>query len=187
MAFNKALFEEFVASLGLNYFNANELLVGRYQPDNGPPPLTIWHNIVPTILILDHLREYTGCGIKLISAYRTEAYNDPAKNKGRAPKSQHQAFTAIDFRVTGMKPDKVVPILRGWENSEWFWSPIDFQRKPVKISIGTIPFGEMPRKVSAGILGCWFTFRGFVKPYMKQNFTHLDTRGLLPGEDDDGE
>ena len=121
MAFSKTQFEAFVDSLGLNYFSAKELLVGRYQADNGPPPVTIWHNIVPTILIIDHLREYTGCGIKLISAYRTEAYNDPAKNPGRAPLSQHQAFTAIDFRVTGMKPDKVVPILqeRGRFRSEY--------------------------------------------------------------------
>ncbi len=187
MAFSKTAFEAFVDDIGLTHFNANELLVGRYQPDNGPPPPAIWHNIVPTILILDFLRKHTGCGIKLISAYRTEAYNDPAKNPGRAPLSQHQAFTAIDFRVTGMKPDKVVPILKGWENSEWFYSALDFQRKPVKVSKGNIPFGEMPRKFSAGAFGCWFTFRGFVKPYMKQNFTHLDTRGMLSGEDDDGE
>jgi len=187
MAFSKTQFEAFVDGLGLNHFNTDELLVGRYRPSNGPPPLTLWHNIVPTILIIDHLREHTGCGIKLISAYRTEAYNDPRNNPGRAPLSQHQAFSAIDFRVTGMKPDKVVPILKRWENSEWFWSPLDFQRKPVKVSKGNIPFGEMPRKVSAGVLGCWFTFRGFVKPYMKHDFTHLDTRGVLTGEDDDGE
>lgn len=184
MAFDKAAFESFVTSIGLKHFNADELLVGRYRKNNGPPPLTLWHNIVPTIIVLDALRDEFGASIKIISAYRTEAYNDPANNKGRAPLSQHQAFTAIDFQVSGVKPETVKAKLKAWENDRWFYSALSFQRKAAKISIGNIPFGELPRKFDLGVLGCWFVFRGYVKAY-GLSFTHLDTRGITgstPGE-----
>jgi len=184
MSFDKTKFEAFVASIGLKNFNADELLVGRYRKDNGPPPITMWHNIVPTIVVLDALRDELGASITLISGYRTEAYNDPEKNKGRAPLSQHQAFTALDFKVSGVKPETVKAKLRAWENDRWFYSALAFERKAVRISKGNIPFGELPRKWSAGVFGCWFTFRGYVKAY-DLSFTHLDTRGITgstPGE-----
>lgn len=184
MSFDKTKFEAFVASIGLKNFNAEELLVGRYRKDNGPPPIGMWHNIVPTVVVLDALRDEFGASIKIISGYRTEAYNDPAKNKGRAPLSQHQAFTAIDFQVSGVKPEAVKARLREWENHRWFYSALSFERKAVRISKGNIPFGELPRKWGAGPLGCWFTFRGYVKAY-GLSFTHLDTRGITgasPGE-----
>jgi hypothetical protein len=177
MSFDKSAFEGFVASLGLKHFNADELLVGRYRSKNGPPPLTHWHNIAPTIVVLDTLRAELGQSVKLVSVYRTEAYNDPANNPGREPKSQHQAFTAIDFQVSGVKPDDVKAKLRAWESSRWFHCPLAFERKGTKVSAGTIPFGELPRKVSLGSFGCWFTYRGYVKAY-GVSFTHFDTRGI---------
>lgn len=146
MSFDKTKFEAFVASIGLKHFNADELLVGRYRKDNGPPPIGMWHNIVPTIVVLDALRDEFGASIKIISAYRTEAYNDPEKNKGRAPLSQHQAFTALDFQVSGVKPDTVKARLKSRENDRWFYSALAFERKAVKISRGNSPLGELPRK-----------------------------------------
>lgn len=184
MSFDKSKFEAFVGSIGLKHFTADELLVGRYQPKNGPPPLCMWHNIVPTIVVLDALREELGASIKLISGYRTEAWNDPANNPGRAKLSQHQAFSALDFKVTGVPPATVKAVLKSWENDRWFWSALDFERKPVRISAGNIPFGELPRKFSTGLFGCWFVFRGYIKAY-GTSFTHLDTRGITgstPGE-----
>ncbi len=177
MSFNAAKFDAFVESIGLKNFNASELLVGRYRKDNGPPPMTIWDNIVPTIVVLDALRDEFNSSINIISCYRTEAYNDPAKNAGRARLSQHQAFTAIDFKVAGVKPETVKAKLKSWENDRWFYSAYAFERKAVKISYGNIPFGELPRKWSAGAFGCWFVFKGYVKSY-GLSFTHLDTRGI---------
>ena len=178
MSFNESAFAAHIGRLGLNHFGYKELLVGRYRALNGPPPLRLWDNIVPTILVVDALRSHLGKSIKLISAYRTEAYNDPSKNAGRAPRSQHQAFSALDIRVTGMAPAAVAKILESWQDKEWFWSPVQFQRKAEKVKAGRIPFGELPRKVKAGPLGCFFTVRGFVKPYPGSNFTHIDTRGM---------
>ena len=177
MSFNKAKFEAFVSSIGLKHFNASELLVGRYRDKNGPPPERLWHNLVPTIIVLDALREELGGSIKLISAYRTEAYNDPALNAGRARLSQHQAFTAIDFQVSGFSPDSVRAKLREWENSRWFYSSLNFVRFQENISYGRIPFGPLPVKLGASLIGCWFTFAGFIKAY-GTSFTHLDTRGV---------
>ena len=177
MSFDAAKFEAFVGSLGLKHFNHKELLTRTNYAKNSPPPAKLWHNIAPTILVLDALREEVGKPIKLISGYRTEAYNDYKNHDGRAPLSQHQAFTAIDFSVSGMKPDDVKALLRKWENDRWFYSPLDFQRTAERLSIGAIPFGESPRKFSLGKLGCWFTFRGYIKAY-GVSFTHLDTRGM---------
>lgn len=177
MAFDQAGFEAFVASIGLRHFNATELLVGRYRDKNGPPPAAIWHNIVPTIVVLDALREEYGSSMKLVSVYRTEAYNDPAKNPGRARLSQHQAFTAIDFQVSGVKPVDVKAKLQSWQDTKWFYSGLRFVRKQVKISAGKIPFGELPVNLGLGPIGAWFIFRGFIKAY-DSSFTHLDTRGI---------
>lgn len=101
MSFDAAKFEASVGSLGLKHFNHKELLTRTNYAKNSPPPAKLWHNIAPTILVLDALREEVGKPIKLISVYRTEAYNDYKNHDGRAPLSQHQAFTAIDFSVSG--------------------------------------------------------------------------------------
>lgn len=177
MSFNPTKFEAFVGSLGLRNFNHKELLVGRYLAKNGPPPERLWHNIVPTMVVLDALRDEFGKPMKLISIYRTEAYNDPAANPGRARFSQHQAFTAVDFSISGVKPEATAAKLQEWETVKWFHSSFAFERKAERISAGLVPFGELPRKFSLGALGCWFTFRGFIKPY-GLSFTHFDTRGM---------
>lgn len=185
MSFNRTLFDDFVASLGLRYFNSGELLVGRYRPDNGPPPIKLWHNMAPTITIVDALREELGSSVKIVSAYRTEAYNNNG-NAGRAKLSQHQAFSALDIQTPGHSVEKIAKLLSSWQNSKWFYCPLDFQRKAEKVKAGNIPFGELPRKWGLGPLGVWFTFRGFVKPYPSKssNFVHIDTRGET-GKDDE--
>ena len=144
MSFDEAKFAAHIGRLGLNHFGYKELLAGRYRALNGPPPMRLWDNIVPTILIVDALRAHFGKSIKIISAYRTEAYNDPSKNSGRATKSQHQAFTALDIRVQGETQEKVAKTLESWEYKRWFWSPIQFNRRAESISKGQIPFYELP-------------------------------------------
>lgn len=180
-SFDEPKFAQFIASLGLKHFNYKELLVGRYRPLNTPPPEKLWHNIAPTIAVLDVLRDEFGASIKLISAYRSEDYNDPVKsgNAGRKPGSTHQAFSALDFQVTGVKPDTVKAKLRAWECSKWFFSPIYFNRVTETLSTGKkITMGVLPQQIKAGVIaGCFFQYRGYVKAYGVK-FTHFDTRGI---------
>lgn len=102
MSFNQTLFDGFVALPKLTHFNATELLVGRYRANNGPPPLALWHTIAPTITVVDALRKHLGTTVKIISAYRTEAYNNAAGTK-RAKTSQHMAYTALDSQTQGSR------------------------------------------------------------------------------------
>jgi hypothetical protein len=187
MSFNRTLFNEFVATLGLSFFSASELLSQQYVPTNGPPPMRLWHNIVPTILILEEVRRRLGSPVKIVSAYRTEAYNNNG-SPGRVALSQHQAYTAIDFQVPGHSVEKIAKELEWWQDSLWFRSPIDFQRKPEKVKAGAIRFGELPRAVfskGGGFSHVMFQLRGFIKPYTSKttNFIHLDTRGIRDSSD----
>lgn len=181
MSFNRSQFNVFVDSLQLRYFSASELLSQQYVKDNGPPPLKLWHNIVPTILILDELRHRLGTSVRIVCAYRTEAYNNNGHG-GREKLSQHQAYSAIDFQVPGHSVEKIARELDWWQDSYLFRSPIDFQRKATSVKAGNIGFSELPRSVfskSGGFSHVMFKFRGFVKPYpaKNDNFIHVDTRG----------
>jgi hypothetical protein len=180
-SFDEPKFAQFIASLELKNFNYKELLVGRYQPLNTPPPERLWHNIVPTVIVLDRLRDKFGAGIQLISGYRSEDYNDPVKsgNSGRAPGSTHQAFSALDFKVTGKKPEEVKAQLRKWETNEWFYSPVWFNRVTERLSTGKkIQMGVLPQQIDLGAIGgCYFQYRGYIKAYGVK-FTHFDTRGI---------
>ena len=97
-----------------NFFNAREFLVkGRSHSDsnhrgyglNTDPPRDLWPNILPTVRVLDTLRERLGYAVILSSVYRSPAYNraigssnppDPHTQDGVG--SQHPRFTAADFR-----------------------------------------------------------------------------------------
>ena len=183
MSFNQSAFNALVDALQLRHFSANELLVGRwaksdYGDRNSEPPLRLWQNIIPTILIVDELRATLGQKIKLLSGYRNEAYNNPRNNAGRSRRSQHQAYTALDIQVSGMAPEQVETILNQWHGKKWFFSPIWFERKSEKVGAGLIPFGALPLKIPLFGGGCLFTLHGFVKAYPGRNFTHIDTRGV---------
>ncbi len=190
MSFNRTQFDKFIDSLQLRFFTSGELLVRQYKDPNGPPPLTMWHNIVPTIMVLEQLRAELGTPVKIICAYRNEAYNNNA-NAGRSKLSQHQAYGAIDFQTPGHPVEEIGALLRSWHDKRWFGSAIPFQRKAVKVAAGVIPFYELPqRSVGMGSESTHayeFLFRGMVKVYPSKssNFVHVDTRGTINGEDDD--
>lgn len=92
-------FTSFVRSLKLRHFTAAELLVGTERIRNGVgnsfPPRELWHNIAPTIIVLDELRHRLGSPININSGYRNPAYN--AQLEGAAGRSQHMDFRALDF------------------------------------------------------------------------------------------
>ncbi|WP_165585328.1 D-Ala-D-Ala carboxypeptidase family metallohydrolase [Roseococcus sp. SYP-B2431] len=197
MAFNfdRGRFDRFVAALELKHFTSGELLVGQYRKRNHPPPEELWCNMVPTIIVLDALREKHGGSVQLISGYRSEAYNDPeaSNNPGRAKLSYHQAYSAFDFRMEGVKKDDLVKTLQSWNKSKWFTSPVGFARKNANLPSGAvIRIGVMPQVYSLGGFTAWgllpacaFQFKGWWKSYAKSNFVHFDTRGEKLGSETD--
>ena len=164
-------FHDFVASLNLSHFSANEILVNTGNPGNSIPPKRIWHNIVPTILILDRLRAELGKPIRLSSTYRNREYNHRI---GGVKLSQHTAFTAIDFKVRNVTPNKVKKALVKWRDEfEEFALPINLSRKVVQVEGEDI--GQKPLSLVLIDGNPHFYFDGGIGVY--KTFVHLDTRG----------
>lgn len=91
-------FEEFVDSLGLKFFRGHEFTEywtrQRGNVQNECPPQTIWHRIVPTLLVVDRIRLVLGHPITINSTYRSPRYN---KAVGGESNSFHMRFMAMDF------------------------------------------------------------------------------------------
>ncbi|MEH2558608.1 hypothetical protein V1286_006137 [Bradyrhizobium algeriense] len=95
-------FVDFVATLGLRHFVADELLflgnqngAGSCKGLNDYPPEILWRNIAPTVAVLDKLREELGAPMHFLSLYRAPAYNRCID--GSATNSFHMRYQAIDF------------------------------------------------------------------------------------------
>lgn len=118
-------FVEFVSGLNLRHFKPYELLVmgdrhgDPHSPCHGlnmPPPRELWLNIVPTVRILDQLRDRLGAPIRITNAYRSPGYN---KCIGGAKESQHTAFRALDFYAEGgSRPVDWANMLRSMRDTE---------------------------------------------------------------------
>lgn len=104
----------FLARLGLRHFSPSEITdyaseerwhsgLGR-TVTNSLPPRDLWHNIIPTLWLLDNLRAGLGKPIVLTSIYRNELYNQAV---GGGLQSQHKLNKAVDFQVVGMSPHTV--------------------------------------------------------------------------------
>lgn len=98
-------FVAYISALKLRYFKPYELLIlgSAHSNPSSPayglnqlPPRALWPNIVPTIRVLDELRNLLGSPIAISNAYRAPAYNAAV---GGEEYSQHLRFTAIDFVV----------------------------------------------------------------------------------------
>ncbi len=63
---------------------------------NSAPDPELWENIVPTLRVLDDLREKIGGPIIVTSSYRSPEYNRAVGGKSA---SQHMLFRAIDFQT----------------------------------------------------------------------------------------
>lgn len=115
-------FTEYFDTLGIKHFDASEFTeyfrVHRRGVDNSEPPRELWGNIVPTIRIVDQLREHFGKPIVLLSSYRSPAYN--AAIDGAATKSYHMRFQALDIAVSGKTPRQVFNVLQDWRDDGRF-------------------------------------------------------------------
>ena len=86
-------------NFNLNEFNSK---CGRPMPEN------IKKNIIEMIHNLQVIRDEVKVPISITSGYRSPEHN--AKVKG-AKDSQHVKGTAVDFKVQGLTPKQVAPIV----------------------------------------------------------------------------
>jgi uncharacterized protein YcbK (DUF882 family) len=118
----KQSFTEWFNTLGIRHFSASEFTeyfqVHRRGVTNSEPPRELWPNIVPTLRIVDDLREHFGKPITLLSSYRSQAYN--AAIGDAAPKSLHKQFKALDISVSGKTPKQVFKVLSQWRDAGRF-------------------------------------------------------------------
>lgn len=97
-------FQDFLDRNGIRYFRASEVLFRGHSDQklklNSSPPEPIWGNIIPTLKILDELRDEMKEPIRLLSIFRNQQYN---RRIGGSPNSQHLHFRAVDFSVGNLK------------------------------------------------------------------------------------
>jgi len=130
---------------GIKNFSAPELTKGMSVPEE-------YHaNIVPTLILLQSIRDYLGRPIRINSAYRTPEFN---KSLGGKADSMHLLFNAIDFKPKGFTSEDLVKLTEDIEDN--------------KFATMTLWFGKLitltPEMLGIGLY---------------DNFIHLDTRGLL--------
>jgi lysozyme family protein len=86
----------------VTHFRPSEFLVkGASHAQNGlntDPPRELWPSVIPLARVLEALRKEIGKPIKLLSVYRSPAYNAAIDG---AASSLHLAFKAADFAVVG--------------------------------------------------------------------------------------
>jgi N-acetylmuramoyl-L-alanine amidase len=114
-------FNDWFASQGFRHFTADEFTSyfarERKGVKNSAPPRSLWKNIVPSLRIVDELRASLGKPCRILSSYRSPAYN---KAVGGAPLSQHKEFTALDIAFDGVPPERVYERLIEWRKAGKF-------------------------------------------------------------------
>ena len=110
--FNAQKFRNFAASEFESYFVAQ-----RRGVTNSAPQQRLWKNIVPTLRIVDDLRESFGKPCTILSSYRSSEYN---KAVGGVGLSQHMEFRALDIAFDGISPKQVYERLIEWRKAGKF-------------------------------------------------------------------
>jgi uncharacterized protein YcbK (DUF882 family) len=110
--FESQQFRHFGAGEFESYFGAQ-----RKGVKNSQPPQRLWKNIVPTLRVVDELRASFGKPCRILSSYRSPAYN---KAVGGAAQSQHLDFNALDITFDGVSPQQVYDRLIEWRKAGQF-------------------------------------------------------------------
>jgi len=77
---------------------------GKAKGKNTLPPEELWDNIVQTVGMADCLRQFFGQPLRILSAYRSPAYN---KAIAGASKSFHTQFRALDLTPVKNAPSEI--------------------------------------------------------------------------------
>ena len=116
-------FSEWFESQRFRHFGAGEFEPYFKRERNGvknsPPPKRLWKNIVPTLRVVDDLRESFGKPCRILSSYRSPEYN---RAVGGASSSEHlydaPGVGAADFYIDGVDIDEV----QAWCDQMWPFS-----------------------------------------------------------------
>lgn len=105
-------YKEFIDQYEFRHFSGRELAAQAWRvrgvTRNSLPPEKLWKNILPTLRVVDLVREDLGVPLKVTSAYRSPAYN---KAVGGASRSQHLRNNALDLIPKGVSPQKLFDAL----------------------------------------------------------------------------
>lgn len=114
-------FTDWFNSQGFKYVNAQTFVdyFGKVRngAKNSEPPSNLWPNIVPTIRVVEKLREKFGGNIRLTSSYRNPAYNAAIGGKSAG---YHLTFQALDITIDGVSPGIVFATLKSWRDQGMF-------------------------------------------------------------------
>lgn len=111
--------ERFVAGLRLRHFSPSEILF-RGASDEGlqlntDPPEDLFENIVRTAWLADLARSTLGSPLRVLSGYRSPAYN---KAIGGSAQSLHMKFNALDLGTD--RPRELFSILTEFRDARVF-------------------------------------------------------------------
>lgn len=123
-------FSQWFRRQGFKHFRPEEFLHFFRRPLNSEPPRDLWMNIVPTLRILDELREVLDAPVVFNSTYRAIPYN---RSVGSPDGSQHVQFRAIDFRVPGYTPHEIFRVLKSWRDQGRFVGGLGLYRSFVHL------------------------------------------------------
>ena len=116
--FNAQGFRNFGAHEFTHYFGAV-----RKGVKNSAPPKKLWKNVVPTLRVVDDLRESFDKPCTILSSYRSPDYN---RTVGGAALSQHLQFNALDITIKGVSAKLVYERLLQWRSEKRFKGGIGY-------------------------------------------------------------
>ena len=120
-------FTDWFNAQGFRHFGAHEFTryfgAVRKGVKNSAPPKKLWKNIVPTLRVVDDLRESFGQPCTILSSYRSSDYN---RTVGGAAQSQHLQFNALDITIKGVSAKRVYERLLQWRSEGRFKGGIGY-------------------------------------------------------------
>ncbi|HEX2094871.1 MAG TPA: D-Ala-D-Ala carboxypeptidase family metallohydrolase [Longimicrobiaceae bacterium] len=148
-------FEQFIDGFGFPSFRGSEFTPYwtrvRNGVQNSVPPEELWPNLLPTLVVLQRFRDEIGSPVRLLSTYRSEAYNAAV---GGAGESQHTRFRAIDFTVAAGTPAQWAARLRSFRG-RMFRNPGTGSQFEFRGGIGVYPASHFVHLDTRGVDRDW--------------------------------